>query len=178
MHPRIEYSSAPTEGRHAAICHGLCPVPCLVFLVAAVLCIMAPVGRWDAVRQHCWAPLPKRSRCLKLHPEILDFSSTELGPRGVGSYLEKCWKFPIGFSMTQCLSEGKENTTLNGRMGSMQLLLLKVSLQVSKGCFFFFPRMFFPFYFLLTKILLLVSFLLLVLHSLNDHSLRQCLCLH
>ena len=44
-HPRIKHSSVPAEGREAAICHGLCPVLCLVSLVAAVLWIMTPVGR-------------------------------------------------------------------------------------------------------------------------------------
>lgn len=73
MHPRIKHSSAPAEGREAAICHGLCPVLCLVSLDAAKLWIMTPVGRWDAVWQPCWAPLPGRSQCLNLRPEILNF---------------------------------------------------------------------------------------------------------
>lgn len=67
----------PAEGREAAICHGLCPVLCLVSLVAAVLWIMTPVGRWDAVWQPCWARLPGRSGCLNIRLEMLNFSSKE-----------------------------------------------------------------------------------------------------
>ncbi|KAI9527294.1 hypothetical protein NQZ68_032165 [Dissostichus eleginoides] len=64
------------EGREAAICHGLCPVLCLVSLLAAELWIMTPVGGW--------APLPGRSRCLKLLLEICNFNSKEQWSRSPG----------------------------------------------------------------------------------------------
>lgn len=77
IHPRIKHSSAPAEVRQAAICHGLCPVLCLVFLVAAELWIMTAVGRSDAVWQPRRARLPGWSLCLNLRSEILNSSRKE-----------------------------------------------------------------------------------------------------
>lgn len=84
----------PAEGRHAAICHGLCPVARLVFLVAAALWIMTPVGRRDAVWQPCWGTrLPGRSRCLDLNfkSSTSAAESGGAGAQGTGGNLKKSY---------------------------------------------------------------------------------------
>lgn len=109
VHPRIKHSSAPAEGREAAICHGLCPVLCLVSVVAAELWIMTPVGRWEAVWQPCLAPLPGRSPRLSLHPQILNFGSKEQWSWSPGDEqrvgIDPQSKLPTCFSITQYFSE-------------------------------------------------------------------------